>query len=242
MLQVIPAIDIIGGRAVRLTQGDYGRAAVYDAAPEDMAREFLDAGFRRIHCVDLDGARASSPANLPTLQRIAAIGGLTVEWGGGLKTEQHVAEALDAGAAYGIIGSTAAREPETFERWLDTFGGSRLILGADVRDGRVAVAGWQEETDLTIADLVSRFLPHGLRQMICTDITRDGMLSGPATSLYTDLQRRWPALTTIVSGGVSSVADLERLDSLGLRAAIVGKAIYEHRITLSQLSKWSQSE
>lgn len=232
---ILPAIDIIGGRCVRLSQGDYNQQTQYEATPVDMVKQYVAYGFKRIHVVDLDGAKASSPQNLDTLSELAAVPGAEIEWGGGIKSVEALGAVLDAGAKYAVVGSVAAKQPELFEQWLKMFGPERIVLGADVREGRVAVNGWQEEMDVTIDDLVDRFLKYGLSQVICTDISRDGMLQGPATELYVRLQKKYPEVDFTVSGGISSMADIHALKAAHLRRVIVGKAIYEGRITLDEL-------
>ena len=240
MIEIIPAIDIIGGRCVRLSQGDYDRQSVYDASPLDMALRYQDAGIRRLHLVDLDGAKASCPCNLHVLEEIATRTALDIEWGGGIKSRTALDDIFSAGAHHAICGSIAVREPEQFADWLHTFGSERIILGADARDGQVAVNGWLEESPLTIDALIRTFLDDGLTQVICTDIRQDGMLAGPSFDLYTRLQTTFPTLVFTVSGGVGSVNDLRRADALGLPRIIVGKAIYEHRITLEDLKQLTQ--
>ena len=240
MIQIIPAIDIIGGRCVRLTQGDYASVKTYDASVLDMARRYEDSGVQRIHLVDLDGAKASDTVNLSVLEQLASILKIEVEWGGGIASAEALKRVFDAGADYAIIGSVAARQPGLFEAWLDEFG-SRMILGADVRDGRIAVKGWQESVDLGIDDLVSRFGTRGLRECIVTDISRDGMLQGPSTALYTRLQAGFPQVSFTVSGGISCMDDIRALDAAGLRKVIVGKALYEGRITLDEIGQWSRN-
>ena len=232
---ILPAIDIIGGRCVRLLQGDYNQQTQYEATPVDMVKQYVAHGFKRIHVVDLDGAKTSCPQNLDTLSELAAVPGAEIEWGGGIKSVTALGEVLDAGAKYAVVGSVAAKQPELFEKWLRMFGPERIVLGADVREGRVAVNGWQEEMDVTIDDLVDRFLKYGLSQVICTDISRDGMLQGPATELYVRLQKKYPKVDFTVSGGISSMADIYALKAAHLRRVIVGKAIYEGRITLDEL-------
>lgn len=239
MIEIIPAIDIIGGRCVRLSQGDYGRCKTYDAQPDDMVRLYADCGVRRVHVVDLDGAKAAAPCNLSTLERLAGLDGIAIEWGGGIKSENSLRAIFDSGAAYAVVGSVAARRPELFAEWLDSFGGGRMVLGADVREGKVSVNGWLEDLDLSIEALIGQFLPHGLNQVICTDISRDGMLQGPAFDLYTRLQAAYPEVDFTVSGGISSMDDIRRLDGLGLRKVVVGKAIYEHRITPADIERWN---
>lgn len=238
MIEIIPAIDIIGGRCVRLSQGDYSQQTTYEADPVDMVKRYADCGVKRVHVVDLDGAKAAFPANLALLERMAAVDGVSIEWGGGLKSEAAVRAVIDSGAAYAIVGSIAATQPDLFRAWLDQFGADRMVLGADVRAGRVAISGWKEEVDLTIDDLVKRFLPHGLTQTICTDISRDGMLQGPSFELYARLQADYPAVDFTVSGGISSMADIVRSEELNLRKVIVGKAIYEGRIALKEIEQY----
>ena len=234
MIEIIPAIDLIGGRCVRLFQGDYARQKTYDQDPVDLARQYAGWGVRRLHLVDLDGAKASSPKNLRVLEQIAALGLLKLEWGGGIKTDQALSDVWNAGADWAIVGSVAAREPALMEQWLRRWG-PRIILGADARDGRVAVNGWLEDSGIALEDLIGRFLPDGLEQAIVTDIARDGMLNGPSFPLYQRLKERFPALRIIVSGGVSRLADILEADRLGLDGVITGKALYENRITPEEL-------
>ncbi|MDE6533824.1 MAG: 1-(5-phosphoribosyl)-5-[(5-phosphoribosylamino)methylideneamino]imidazole-4-carboxamide isomerase [Muribaculaceae bacterium] len=236
MIQIIPAIDIIDGKCVRLSQGDYNRLTTYTPTPADMAKAYADAGVTRLHLVDLDGAKAGHPCNLPALEEIASLGLIDIEWGGGIKDRNGLENVLDAGAGHAIIGSLAVRQPEIMEEWLEEFGGDKIILGADLRDGRVSVGGWLEDSSLTIHDLMERFLPHGLTEVITTDISKDGMLSGPSTDLYIGLTKRYPGVTFTVSGGISSMEDIYELDRLDLSRVIVGKAIYEGRITLREIT------
>ena len=237
MINVIPAIDLIDGKCVRLTKGDYNQKKQYDASPLDMALRYQDIGIRRLHLVDLDGAKSSSPKNLHVLEEIAIRTSLEIEWGGGIKSDQALYDAYNAGADYLIIGSVAVSKPDLFARWLDEYGGSRLILGADVNEGRVAINGWLEKSKQTIDALIDRFIPHGLREVICTDISKDGMLQGPTFDLYARLQEKYPEQDIIVSGGISKMDDIRRLDEMNLRHVIVGKAIYEGRITLEELKR-----
>lgn len=241
MIEVIPAIDIIGGRCVRLSQGDYDKKKEY-GAPEDMARLFADSGARRIHLVDLDGAKASCPANLKVLEAVAALGCMKIEWGGGIKTAAALDDVLNAGADYAIVGSVAALKPDMFAEWLQSLGAERIVLGADVRGPRVAVNGWMEDSPLELRQLLDRFSPLGLKQVVCTDISRDGMLCGPATEMYTGLQNAYPGIDFTVSGGIGSNDDISALNALGLRKVVVGKAYYEGRITLKELESWWQNE
>ena len=234
MIEMIPATDLIGGRCVRLTQGDYSSGKTYYRDPLEAALRFEEAGARRLHMVDLDGAKAAEPQNLAVLERIAAKTSLEVQYGGGIKSRAALRSVFDAGARRAVCGSVAVREPELFARWIAEFGPERLILGADVRDGVVAIQGWTERSERTAPELIETFLPAGLRQVVCTDISRDGMLCGPAVALYADLQRRFPQVEITVSGGVSSPDDIARLEREGLRSVIVGKALYEGRITLEK--------
>ena len=240
MMEIIPAIDLMEGRCVRLTKGDYGQKKVYDGSPVDVARQYEGAGIKRIHLVDLDGAKAGEPRNLKTLEAVAAAVSCELEWGGGISSSQALARVFDAGATHAIAGSVAALRPQLFESWLAQYG-ARMILGADVRDGLIAVKGWLEQVPVGIEDLVQRFLPFGLKECIVTDIARDGMLQGPSTGLYTRLQQAFPSVSFTVSGGVSSLEDLRALNREGLRKVIVGKALYEQRITLQDIQLWSQN-
>ena len=238
MIEIIPAIDIIEGRCVRLSQGDYGRSKVYDALPLDMALAFQDAGVNRLHLVDLDGAKQSAPANLRVLEQLAYRTSMEIEWGGGIKSADALRAVFDSGATYGICGSVAALKPELFREWLIAFG-AKVILGADIRDGKVAVNGWLAETELGIEELIDMFSGDGLGNVICTDISKDGMLQGPSFELYKDLQQRYDAIDITVSGGISCMDDIEKLEEMSLRKVIVGKAIYEGRITLKDIERWS---
>ena len=237
-IEIIPAIDIIEGRCVRLSQGDYDRRKIYDESPVDMAKRYADCGVKRIHVVDLDGAKSSAPKNLKTLERMVIGSGVEIEWGGGIKSEESLRALFDYGATYAIVGSVAAQQPMLFAEWLAKFGGQRMVLGADVRNGKVSVNGWLEDLAVTIEELIDGFLPMGLSQVICTDITKDGMLQGPSDELYVELQSRYPSVDFTVSGGIGSMADIERLNEKNLRKVIIGKAIYENRITLKDIEQW----
>lgn len=243
MIQIIPAIDIINGQCVRLQQGDYGNQTTYNVSPVEMVARYREAGVRRVHLVDLDGARQGHPCNLRTLQQIARQAeGMEIEWGGGLKISAHLEQAFGAGATQVVLGSVAAKEPERFEGWLKEYGPDHVVLGADIDgEGRIAIKGWTESVPLTIANLVERYMPYGLSQAIVTDITRDGMLQGPNMGLYEQLQTAYPEVNFTVSGGISGIHDIEQLSKKGLRRVIIGKAIYENRITLKQLQPWLQN-
>ena len=237
-IELIPAIDIIEGRCVRLSQGDYAQRKVYDADVVDMAKRYEDVGIQRIHVVDLDGAKSSSPRNLKLLERIAYRTSLDVEWGGGIKSEDSLRHVFDSGARYAIVGSVAAQQPQLFARWLECFSPERMVLGADVRRGKISVNGWLEDLELSLEELVEELLPSGLSQVICTDIERDGMLQGPSVELYEGLQSKYPTVDFTVSGGISSMRDIELLSEKQLRRVIIGKAIYENRITLKEIERW----
>ncbi|MBE5034239.1 1-(5-phosphoribosyl)-5-[(5-phosphoribosylamino)methylideneamino]imidazole-4-carboxamide isomerase [Gallalistipes aquisgranensis] len=235
MIEIIPAIDIIGGECVRLTQGDYGRKTTYFKDPAEVAARYESIGLRRIHLVDLDGAKASAPANLKVLERVAARTGLDIQWGGGIKSADSLRAVLESGANRAICGSVAVTDPEAFAEWLAGFGPDHVILGADVRDGKVATHGWLRESELGVEELIDRFAPCGLNQVICTDISKDGMLQGPSFGMYGRLQTRYSVINITVSGGIGSLDDILKLNDMGLRSVIVGKAIYEGRITLKEL-------
>lgn len=231
---VIPAIDIIGGQCVRLTQGDYTRQTTYFPDPLDAAKQFEDAGFSHLHVVDLDGARAGQIVNHRVLERIATHTRLKVDFGGGLKRDDDLRIAFECGAAQVTGGSIAVREPERFLGWLAAWGPERIILGADARDGYIAVSGWQEATSLPLADFIGRYHEAGIQYVICTDIGRDGTLAGPATDLYRDLLAQFPGLKLIASGGVGNMADLEHLSEANLYGVVAGKAFYEGKLALKE--------
>ena len=235
---IIPAIDLMDGRCVRLTQGDYGQKKEYSADPVDMAKQYEDCGVTRLHVVDLDGARAKKPCNLKVLENIATKTGLDIEWGGGIKDASSLRSTLDAGADRIICGSIAVDERETFTSWLKEFGPSCLILGADVRDGKVATHGWLKDSGLGLDELMGWYVPEGLNQMICTDISKDGMLQGPDFDFYVGLKQAWPSVDVTLSGGISCMDDLCKAEELGIHSVIMGKAIYEGRITLKELESW----
>ena len=239
MIEIIPAIDIIDGHCVRLTKGDFADKKVYDASPLDMAMLYSDCGIRRIHMVDLDGARRSKPMNLKTLEEVAAKSGVEIEWGGGIADDSALASIFNAGATQAIIGSVAALRPAEFSRWLHIFGPDRMLLGADVRDGVVAVKGWVQQTGLTLNEQISWFLEDGLRYVVCTDIARDGLLQGPSFELYAELMEEFQSVVFTASGGISGMDDIKELDRIGVPKVVVGKAIYEKRIKLDDIKAWS---
>ena len=234
MIEIIPAIDIIDGRCVRLTQGDYDRQTTY-GDPVDIALGYRDAGFKRLHLVDLDGAKASYPIHLAILERIATTTGLDIQYGGGIKSKAALESVLNAGASRTIAGSMAISAPEIFRECLSEFSPARLILGADVRNGWIATHGWIENSRTTLQEIIRQFLPDGLSQVVCTDISKDGMLSGPNFELYKELLETFPSVSVTVSGGIRSMDDIVRLNEAGMQSVIVGKALYEKQITLKQI-------
>lgn len=240
-MELIPAIDLIDGCCVRLTQGDYADRKVYGQNPVDMAKMYADCGVARLHVVDLDGAKAKEPCNLRVLERLANETSLDIEWGGGIKSSDALRSAIDAGANRVICGSVAVDNSELFASWLQEYGADHIILGADVRGRNVATHGWLKETEVTIDSIIEQFLPFGLKQLICTDISKDGMLQGPNFPLYVELKEKYPMVNTTLSGGISSMADIDKAASLGLHSVIIGKAIYEGRITLNDLKQWLQN-
>jgi phosphoribosylformimino-5-aminoimidazole carboxamide ribotide isomerase len=240
MIEIIPAIDIIDGKCVRLSQGDYASKKVYNENPLDVARMFQDSGIRRLHVVDLDGAASHHIVNYKTLEAIAGHTSLTVDFGGGVKTDKDLEIAFECGAAMVTGGSIAVKEPELFTGWVERYGSDRIILGADVKDGNVAVNGWKEQSECDIQSFLDDYTAKGVSKVICTDISCDGMLAGPSLKLYGEILGRHPGLYLIASGGVSSVGDIERLDEAGVPAVIFGKAIYEGRITMKELSRFLQ--
>ncbi len=237
MITVIPAIDMIDGECVRLTCGDYSQKSSYYKDPLEVALRYEDCGLRRLHMVDLDGAKSKHPVNLKVVERVATRTSLDIQLGGGIKTRDALRDVFNAGASRAICGSVAVTEPELFEEWLTEFGASKIILGADTRVGKVAISGWLESSEVGVEQIIERFAASGLSQVICTDIAKDGMLQGPSTPLYISLQERFPLIDITVSGGISSVGDIVALDEHNLRSVIVGKAIYEGRISFDELAK-----
>lgn len=236
-MKIIPAIDIIDGKCVRLSQGDYDQKTVYNEDPLEVAKEFENHGIRYLHLVDLDGAKSSKVVNWKVLERIASKTNLHIDFGGGVKSDDDIRGVFNAGAKQVTAGSIAVKSPETVERWINEFGGERIILGADVRNRKIAINGWLEESELEISTFLERYLKMGIRTSICTDISKDGMLQGASTELYVDLLNQFPDLQLIASGGVTTISEIIDLKEKGLHGAIVGKAIYEGRIKLKELEK-----
>ena len=233
-MKIIPAIDLIDGKCVRLSQGNYSQCKIYAENPVDVAKTFEEAGVTRLHLVDLDGAKSAGVVNLRVLEDICRKTALSVDFGGGVKSDQDIRKVFDAGADFACVGSLALTDPEKTGGWLNRYGGERLILGADVWNTKVCIQGWKKVTDTTVFQLIEQY-QGGIRYLMCTDITRDGMLNGPAVDLYRDLLSRYPGLQLIASGGVGSRKDLEILAGTGVQAVVVGKAIYERKIKLDEL-------
>ncbi|MCR5820825.1 MAG: 1-(5-phosphoribosyl)-5-[(5-phosphoribosylamino)methylideneamino]imidazole-4-carboxamide isomerase [Bacteroidaceae bacterium] len=232
---LIPAIDVIDGKCVRLTKGNYATKKVYNEDPVALAREFEALGFRRLHVVDLDGARSHHVVNHRTLEAIATATGLVIDFGGGIKTEEDLHIAFESGAAMATVGSIAVTRQDLFLEWLDMFGADKLILGADVRDGLISINGWKEESQSKLLPFLKEYLARGVKHVLCTDISKDGMLQGPATDLYKQILENYPTCGLIASGGISSIEDIRALDKAGIPAAVFGKAIYEGKIDLPHL-------
>ncbi|MBO4730132.1 MAG: 1-(5-phosphoribosyl)-5-[(5-phosphoribosylamino)methylideneamino]imidazole-4-carboxamide isomerase [Bacteroidaceae bacterium] len=235
MIELIPAIDIIGGKCVRLTKGDYGSQTVYDLQPLDFAKEIEALGYRRLHMVDLDGARSSHVVNIEVLNEVATHTSLQIDFGGGIKTDADMEAVFENGAAFATIGSVAAKEPELMDSWIERYGADRLILGADVKDGFVCISGWKEKSRKRLMPFLQSYYAKGIRQVLCTDISKDGMLQGTAVELYKEIMQQMPDLHLIASGGVSCEEDITLLDSAGIPAVVFGKAIYEGKIDLKTL-------
>lgn len=235
-IELIPAIDIIDGKCVRLTKGDYARKTVYNEDPVAQAKEFEQLGFKRLHVVDLDGAKSKHIVNDCVLRAITTETRLTVDFGGGIKTDEDIEKAFTAGAAMVTAGSIAVTQPELFINWLGCYGAERMILGADVRNGKVSINGWKEDSQEDLLPFLQRYVDAGVRHVLCTEISKDGTLEGPAIALYRDIMAHYPALHLIASGGVSSCDDIRQLDAAGIPAVVFGKAWYEGKIDINELN------
>lgn len=238
MIELIPAIDLMDGKCVRLSQGDYGTQKIYNENPVEVAKELEANGIHRLHVVDLDGAASHHVVNYRTLDQIASRTSLVIDFGGGIKTDEDLVIAFDNGAQMVTLGSVAVKKPELFHKWLHQYGNERIILGADVKDGRIAVNGWKEESDQELLPFLQEYTQEGVLKVLCTDISRDGMLQGPATDLYRQILAEFPEMHLIASGGVSSVDDLIALQEAHVPAVVFGKALYEGRITLKDLQRF----
>ena len=241
MIELIPAIDIIDGQCVRLTKGDYDQKTVYRDSPAEVAKEFEKLGFRRLHVVDLDGAKSKHIVNVDVLRRITTETSLIVDFGGGIKTDEDIEKAFEAGAAMVTVGSIAVTQPDMFIGWLNKYGSDRMILGADVRNGKISINGWKEDSTEDLLPFLKKYIDAGVKNVLCTEISKDGTLQGPAIELYQKVMEAYPTLHLIASGGVSSKEDIEALDAAGIPAVVFGKAIYEGKINLKDLWDWQNA-
>jgi len=238
MIEIIPAIDIIDGKCVRLSQGDYDSKKIYNENPLEVAKEFEDNGIKRLHLVDLDGAKSHRIINHKILETITSHTNLVVDFGGGLKSDDDLKIAFESGASMITGGSIAVKNKEIFLHWLEVYGNEKIILGADAKDERIAVTGWLESTDFHVVDFIKDYNNKGVKKVICTDISKDGMLQGPSTDLYVKIKEQMPEVYIIASGGVSSLEDIEELEENNIDAVITGKAIYEGKFSLKELSRF----
>lgn len=238
MIEFIPAIDIIDGKCVRLSQGKYDSQKVYNENPVEVAKEFEAYGISRLHVVDLDGAASHHVVNYRVLDRIASQTSLIIDFGGGVKSDEDLTIAFENGAQMVTLGSIAVKQPDLFCQWLDKYGNDKIILGADVKDNKIAISGWKEESSQELMPFLDYYIKKGITKVLCTDISRDGMLEGPFTPLYKDIMAAYPELHLIASGGVSSLDDILKLHEAGIPAVVVGKALYEGKISLRELSRY----
>ncbi|MBO9620808.1 MAG: 1-(5-phosphoribosyl)-5-[(5-phosphoribosylamino)methylideneamino]imidazole-4-carboxamide isomerase [Niabella sp.] len=239
-MEIIPAIDIIEGKAVRLSKGDYSQKKIYNEDPLEVALQFEDAGLKRLHLVDLDGAKAGAVQNWKVLENIAGKTKLLIDFSGGISSEKNVQITFDSGAVYAAVGSMAVKKPVLFQDWLTQFGVEKFILGADVLDEKIMIKGWTEATDINIFNFLKHYRTKGIQQFFCTDISKDGLLQGSSNELYQKILETIAELKLIASGGVSSIKDLEDLKAIGCSGVIVGKAIYEGRISLKELNQFNK--
>ena len=234
-MEIIPAIDIIDGKCVRLTFGDFTKKKIYNENPLEVAKQFEDNGIKRLHLVDLDGAKTGKIVNAKTMENIASKTNLIIDFGGGLNSNEDIKIAFESGAKMVTGGSIAVKNPRVFKNWLVTYGADKIILGADVKNQKIAIKGWQEESTLSVNELITTYLPLGIKHVICTDISKDGYMKGPSFKLYQQLMTDFPKLQFIASGGVTTISDVQKLKVMGMHGAIIGKAIYEGTINLSEL-------
>ena len=241
MIELIPAIDIIGGQCVRLTKGDYDQKTVYRDSPDEVAKEFEEIGFKRLHMVDLDGAKSKHIVNSEVLRRVTTDTHLVVDFGGGIKTDEDIEKAFAAGASMVTIGSIAVTDPDLFMGWLEKYGAEHIILGADVRHGKISINGWKEDSAEDLLPFLKKYVDAGVKNVLCTEISKDGTLTGPAIELYQSIMAAYPGLHLIASGGVSSIDDIKALEAAGIPAVVFGKAIYEGKINLNELWDWQNA-
>lgn len=234
-IELIPAIDIIDGKCVRLTKGDYACKTVYNDNPVEVAKEFEAMGFKRLHVVDLDGAKSKHIVNDGVLRDMASATNLVLDFGGGIKTDEDIDKAFAAGASMVTVGSIAVTHPDLFMAWMDKYGADKMILGADVRNGKVSINGWKEDSEEDLLPFLKRYIDNGVKTVLCTEISKDGTLAGPATELYKTIMAAYPELHLIASGGVSSTEDIISLDAEGIPAVVFGKAFYEGKIDVARL-------
>lgn len=238
MLTIIPAIDLIEGKCVRLSKGDYDKKIVYNENPVEVAKAFEDHGMQRLHLVDLDGAKAKHIVNWRVLEKIASKTDLVIDFGGGIKSVEDIDIVFNSGAEMATIGSIAVKDKDLFYSWLNKYGAEKLILGADVNDKKIAVAGWLETTDIDLFEFLEEYLAKGVKHVLCTDISKDGMLEGTSIELYKELVEQFPTMQLIASGGITQLDELNKLDEMNISGAIIGKAIYEGKITLLDLQSF----
>ena len=239
---LVPAIDIINGQCVRLTKGDYDTKKVYNESPVEVAKAFEGAGLTHVHVVDLDGARAKHIVNAKVLEQIATQTSLQVDFGGGIKSETDLQTALDCGASQVTLGSIAVSEPELELEWLEKFGAEQLILGADAKNRRIATHGWEQDSGLDVIDFIKEYAQKGFKYVLCTDVAKDGMLAGPSLELYYEILEQLPELSLVASGGVTTMDDIYQCAELGCTAAIIGKAIYENKLSLKELERYQTEQ
>ena len=238
MIEIIPAIDIIEGKCVRLTKGDYDTKKVYNDDPLEVAKMMEANGMRRLHVVDLDGAKSQHIVNYNIIERIADHTSLVIDFGGGIKTDEDIDIAFGSGASLVTVGSVAVKEPELFGEWLEKYSPAKVILGADVKNGLISINGWKEEAGDQLMPFLERYINKGIENVLCTDISKDGMLEGPATELYSEIMKQFPDIHLIASGGVSCIEDIEALDKAGIPAVVFGKALYEGKIKMEELKPY----
>jgi phosphoribosylformimino-5-aminoimidazole carboxamide ribotide isomerase len=237
-MTIIPAIDIIDGKCVRLTKGNYSQKTIYNEDPLEVALQFEDAGLKRLHLVDLDGAKSGEVKNWKVLEKIAGKTKLVIDFSGGISTQKNLEITFDSGATYAAVGSIAVKDEFTFSGWLLAFGAGRFIIGADVKEEVIVIRGWTEKTAVTVIDLIEKYKTKGVKKFFCTDVNKDGLLQGPATDLYKNILNEHPSIDLIASGGISTTKEIEELREAGCSGAIIGKAIYENRISLADLKRF----
>lgn len=239
MIEIIPAIDIIDGKCVRLTEGDYTQKTVYNENPVEVAKQFEAIGIKRLHLVDLDGAKEGQVRNLRVLENISAATDLRIDFGGGIKSDAQLKSVFEAGAEFATIGSVALKNPEDFNRWIADYNPEKFFIGADVRNGKIAVSGWLEQTEINVVDFIRDQMSKRMHYFFCTDISRDGRLEGPAEDLYRHIIAQCPGIWLVASGGISSMRDIAQMEKIGCEGVIIGKAIYENRITLQEIEQFN---